>query len=642
MIRNYIIIDKIGKGTFGIVYKVKKYNDPLTYVIKQISLEGLTDFQINQVLSEAKILSLIKSNHVVKYYESFMDKNDLIIVMEYCDNGDLCHFLEYQKIKYEPLSEDLILQMFIKITLGLASIHKMKILHRDLKSLNIFLNKNMDVKIGDLGVAKELNQDSFANTVIGTPYYLSPEMCEDKPYNEKSDVWALGCILYELCTFRHPFNATNQAALIMKIMHSTPEPIFACYSQDLQNLINIILEKDFQKRPTSLDILNCPFIIDKSQKLGLYQEIVELSLSNNYIQDINNLYVDNFDISSFPLDSEDVLRNSHLIGLNNKYNRINVKKLDNNYSSKTIKKSHTYINQKFNKDYYTFDNNQDAINRKFKQFPLHGNNLNNENPDESTKESISNNKYYDFGTYNINNNYHNPLNNKNIIYINNNKSSKNVLPNCYSQPVGCAKVTKIVEQEKNNIFDNIVDLLDLSVQISPVVRDTNNFQIEINTNDKEKKPLDKVSKKIKTLIVNKNSSIKMNGKNDNIIIKDDNFKYKKKLVKGNNFQKSENMRGSMKKKKLDVSIKNENDLDKNSKLKYVYLNKKENKKSMKKNISVDNRRRKKHLKIEEDLTDKKSLEKVNYKCIKVEDIRPSQLKFDEQEVPKIDIEQQED
>ena len=116
MIRNYQIIEKIGKGTFGIVYKVKKFNDPLIYVIKQISLNGLADYQINQVYAEAKILSLIKSKYVVKYYESFLEDDNLNIVMEYCDNGDLCNYLNEQKKKSIPLKEDLIWKIFIKIT----------------------------------------------------------------------------------------------------------------------------------------------------------------------------------------------------------------------------------------------------------------------------------------------------------------------------------------------------------------------------------------------------------------------------------------------------------------------------------------------------------------------------------------------
>ena len=292
MIRNYQIIEKIGKGTFGNVYKVKKFNEPLIYVIKQISLEGLTDFQINQVYSEVKILSLIKSKYVVKYYESFLEENNLNIVMEYCDNGDLCNYLKEQQMKNKPLKEDLIWKIFIKITLGLTTIHKMKILHRDLKTLNIFLKKNMEIKIGDLGVAKELNQASFANTIIGTPFYLSPEMCEDKPYNQKSDIWALGVILYELCTFRHPFNASNHAALILKIMTANPDPILACYSSNLQKIVNWLLEKQIEKRPYCWDILNMKIVGEKAKMLGLYHEIInDMNENNNintYIIYVNN------------------------------------------------------------------------------------------------------------------------------------------------------------------------------------------------------------------------------------------------------------------------------------------------------------------------------------------------------------------
>ena len=123
--------------------------------------------------------------------------------------------------------------------MGLAAIHKLKILHRDLKTLNIFLTKNLDVKIGDLGVAKVLSHSGcFAKTLIGTPYYLSPELCEEKPYNDKSDVWALGCILYELCTYQHPFVARSQGGLILKILNENPKPINDCYSKEF--LIKII------------------------------------------------------------------------------------------------------------------------------------------------------------------------------------------------------------------------------------------------------------------------------------------------------------------------------------------------------------------------------------------------------------------
>ena len=287
MLSNYIIEKQLGKGTYGVVYKVKKKDDNKIYVLKQISLIGLTQEQKADVKLEAQVLSKIKSKYVVQYYDSFEEDGKLNIIMEYCDSGDLNDFIEKHKQTKHLLSENIVWKIFIKITLGLADIHKLKILHRDLKSLNIFLKKDEDIRVGDLGVAKILNQTYFAKTFIGTPYYLSPEICEDKKYNDKSDVWALGCILYELCTYQHPFTARSQGGLILKILNDNPKPIHTYYSKDLSDLIKLIFDKNFEKRPSCLDILKMKFVIEKAKSLGIYEDIkssfpeIENSNENN-------------------------------------------------------------------------------------------------------------------------------------------------------------------------------------------------------------------------------------------------------------------------------------------------------------------------------------------------------------------------
>ncbi len=181
--------------------------------------------------------------------------------MEYCDAGDLGQLFKVNQQLGKYLSEDKIWKFFIQICLGLYHIHTKKILHRDMKSMNIFLTKEDKVKIGDLGVAKVLMQTQFAKTFVGTPYYLSPEICEERPYNEKSDVWALGCILYEMCTYKHPFNASNQAALILKILKGKYDPISKEYSSNLGNMVEWILQKNHFKRPNVLAILTSRSIL---------------------------------------------------------------------------------------------------------------------------------------------------------------------------------------------------------------------------------------------------------------------------------------------------------------------------------------------------------------------------------------------
>jgi len=133
----------------------------------------------------------------------------------------------------------------------------------------MFLTKEDKIKIGDLGVAKMLNQTAnFAHTVVGTPYYLSPELCEEKPYNHKSDIWSLGCVLYELCTLKHPFESNNQGALILKIVRGKYNPISSQYSKDLSNMVDSCLCKDYKKRPSINDILNFPIMVEKSSYFG--------------------------------------------------------------------------------------------------------------------------------------------------------------------------------------------------------------------------------------------------------------------------------------------------------------------------------------------------------------------------------------
>ncbi|XP_035746771.1 serine/threonine-protein kinase Nek1 isoform X4 [Egretta garzetta] len=198
----YIKVRKIGEGSFGKAILVKAKENGQQYVIKEINISKMSNKEREESRREVAVLANMKHPNIVLYRESFEENGCLYIVMDYCEGGDL--FKKINAQKGILFSEDQILDWFVQICLALKHIHDRKILHRDIKSQNIFLTKDGTIQLGDFGIARVLNSTAeLARTCIGTPYYLSPEICQNKPYNNKSDIWALGCVLYEMCTLKH-------------------------------------------------------------------------------------------------------------------------------------------------------------------------------------------------------------------------------------------------------------------------------------------------------------------------------------------------------------------------------------------------------------------------------------------------------
>ena len=288
-IREYKIIKQIGEGSYASIYKVQKDNSNEIYVLKQIPIteEDLNDTQnLNNIKNESLILSKIHSPYIVKFYDSFFHNNSLNIITEFCTSGDLCDYIQMYIQHKKKMSEKLIWKLFIQICLGLHYLHNHKILHRDIKTKNIFLNEDFSVKIGDLGIAKILeNTTSYAHTFIGTPYYLSPELCKDLPYNDKSDVWSLGCVLYEMVTLKHPFEAKTRVEIYDKIINGNYEGIDKYYSLELRRIIDLLLIKDEKKRPKICEILSLGVVKEKAKECSI--KIPEIK-PKNYLNKSNN------------------------------------------------------------------------------------------------------------------------------------------------------------------------------------------------------------------------------------------------------------------------------------------------------------------------------------------------------------------
>ncbi|KAG9331068.1 hypothetical protein JZ751_020289 [Albula glossodonta] len=220
--------------------------------------------------NECQVLKLLNHPNIIEYYENFLEDKALMIAMEYAPGGTLAEYI--QKRCNSLLDEDTILHFFVQILLALYHVHNKLILHRDLKTQNILLDKHqMIVKIGDFGISKILVSKSKAYTVVGTPCYISPELCEGKPYNQKSDIWALGCVLYELASLKRAFEAANLPALVLKIMSGTFAPISDRYSPELRQLILNMLNLDPSNRPQLNEIMAHPMCI--RPLLNLYTDI---------------------------------------------------------------------------------------------------------------------------------------------------------------------------------------------------------------------------------------------------------------------------------------------------------------------------------------------------------------------------------
>ncbi|KAL6749037.1 NIMA-related kinase 4 [Haematococcus lacustris] len=263
---DFIIKEKIGSGSYGVVFKVIRKVDRVTYAMKEIDLAGMSRKEQEECIRETRVLSSLDSDFIIKYYDSFLERGKLYIITEYAANGNLHDYIKKQKLR---LPEELIWKLFVQILLGLNHMHSKKILHRDIKTLNVFLDESMNVKLGDMGVAKILStHTNFAKTIVGTPYYLSPELCEDKPYNEKSDVWALGVVLYECCVLRHPFDADNQGALILKILRGKYPPVSG-YTPEVSDIVKRCLTQNANRRPNTYKLLLLPIVRQHAEELGL-------------------------------------------------------------------------------------------------------------------------------------------------------------------------------------------------------------------------------------------------------------------------------------------------------------------------------------------------------------------------------------
>jgi NIMA (never in mitosis gene a)-related kinase len=199
---------------------------------------------------EVEVLAKLKHQNIVHYYESFVSGKYLCIVMDYCAYGDLSQKIKAAQKSGTHFSEGQIWDWLAQLCRALDHIHSNRVIHRDLKTQNVFVSASQELKIGDFGISRVLlHSDELARTSIGTPYYLAPEICHGRPYDNKADLWSLGCILYELCCLKRPYEADSLIALLHRISTCEYEQIPEQYSPELASMVALLLKKNPEDRP---------------------------------------------------------------------------------------------------------------------------------------------------------------------------------------------------------------------------------------------------------------------------------------------------------------------------------------------------------------------------------------------------------
>ena len=469
MAEKYELIEIIGQGMYGKVYKALNKYENKYYAIKTLNFQNISQKERLNIEIEINLLQELKHPNIVLYKESYIDKNqNLNIVTTFCEGGDL-----YQKIfksQKNYFQEKEIINALIQLLLGLSYIHDKKIVHRDIKTKNIFIQNKHTLRIGDFGIAKIFNSNNNSNNkntnlnkMVGTPLYMAPECFkQNKKYSYKSDIWSLGCCIYEMCNLKHAFEGQFFPAVSIKISEGKRLPLNKIYSTELRNIIDSMLNLNPRNRPTIASLIEKTFL---KKYVGEY---INDFISNYRRYEGNEEQIDILKEQAEKFQIFDVklnLDNFNLNGCyntenNNVYNVADVYNIENNQINEENKKIDIQPKKNMNNYYQRIDIKDNKysslVNEKYKENRKYKKVLN-FSPEKNNKNSEINN-------YIRNNNKILAKQQSEINYNYTNESFDN-FNNNFKQKIKHKKFIKNYEHERintKNKSDNISNINDIN------------------------------------------------------------------------------------------------------------------------------------------------------------------------------------
>uniref|UniRef100_A0A1A9X5F4 non-specific serine/threonine protein kinase n=1 Tax=Glossina brevipalpis TaxID=37001 RepID=A0A1A9X5F4_9MUSC len=254
----YTVNSLIGEGSFGRVYKATRKDDDQTVAIKVISKRGRSSRELKNLRRECDIQAQLKHPNVIEMLESFETKNELVVVTEFA----LIDLHRYMS-RHGALNEEQAQRLICHLVSALYYLHSNRILHRDLKPQNVLLDEDLNAKLCDFGLARNMTMGTHVLTSIkGTPLYMAPELLAERPYDHQADLWSLGCISYEAIAGQPPFCTTSILHLV-KMMKNEEVKWPSFLSSDCRSFLQGLLEKDSSLRTSWAQILCHPFVDGK-------------------------------------------------------------------------------------------------------------------------------------------------------------------------------------------------------------------------------------------------------------------------------------------------------------------------------------------------------------------------------------------